>query len=157
MNLDLSGHMCTQLLYPILSLPALGVTVMSFQRLRLSRLEAHITTHGQFDKQAAAGSRIATCTSAADPLPDAVPEVTEVPPPENEVRLQAGVMVPMRDGVRLSTDIYYPMLPGAGTAALTLGVCLMRTPYDKKTSRAVTGESGEAGDRKRAWNLLPNA
>jgi predicted acyl esterase len=38
--------------------------------------------------------------------------------------LDTGVMVPMRDGVRLATDIYRP----AEGAAPTL---LARTPYDK--------------------------
>ena len=55
-------------------------------------------------------------------------------------------MVPMRDGVRLSTDLYFPELPGAGTAAALLGVCLMRTPYDKRTERAgVETGVGRAG------------
>lgn len=42
------------------------------------------------------------------------------------IRLLANVMVPMRDGVHLATDIYLP----EGTA--TLPVLLERTPYDKQ-------------------------
>jgi len=42
-------------------------------------------------------------------------------------------MVPMRDGVRLATDIYFPI--GAGDK---LPVILMRTPYDKRAGFTVT-------------------
>jgi putative CocE/NonD family hydrolase len=43
-----------------------------------------------------------------------------------EVRVLNGVMVPMRDGVRLATDVYLPVGP---TSVPTL---LERTPYDKR-------------------------
>src|SRR3989449_10598725 len=39
-------------------------------------------------------------------------------------------MVPMRDGVRLATDIYQPVLNGAPVAG-KFPVILERTPYDK--------------------------
>ena len=51
-------------------------------------------------------------------------------PPKYPVRLEKSVMVPMRDGVRLSTDIYFP--EGAGGR---LPVILFRTPYNKKNWR----------------------
>jgi putative CocE/NonD family hydrolase len=38
------------------------------------------------------------------------------------------VMVPMRDGIRLATDVYRPSAPG------TYPVILTRTPYDKDSS-----------------------
>ncbi len=52
-----------------------------------------------------------------------------IPPPEPryEVRVERSVMVPMRDGVRLSTDIYFPVEAGD-----PLPVILIRTPYNKK-------------------------
>jgi putative CocE/NonD family hydrolase len=50
------------------------------------------------------------------------------PTPKHEVRLERSVMVPMRDGVKLSTDFYRPV--GAGDR---LPVVLLRTPYNKNT------------------------
>jgi putative CocE/NonD family hydrolase len=47
-----------------------------------------------------------------------------------EVELRESTWIPMRDGVRLSTDLYWPRDAGE-----RLPVILIRTPYDKKTSR----------------------
>ena len=52
------------------------------------------------------------------------------PAPQNEVRLEKSRMVPMRDGVRLATDLYFPEV-----ADETLPVVLIRTPYDKNELR----------------------
>ena len=52
------------------------------------------------------------------------------PAPENEVRLEKSRMVPMRDGVRLATDLYFPEIPDA-----RLPVILIRTPYNKNELR----------------------
>ena len=46
------------------------------------------------------------------------------------VQLKKSVMVPMRDGVRLSTDLYFPQ-----NADEKLPVILIRTPYNKKDFR----------------------
>ncbi len=46
--------------------------------------------------------------------------------PKYEVELKAGTKMPMRDGVKLSTDLYFPA--GLGTAP----VILIRTPYKKE-------------------------
>src|SRR5438034_7603105 len=44
------------------------------------------------------------------------------------------VMVPMRDGVRLATDVYRPpSRPDGGAAAEKLPTILIRTPYDKRS------------------------
>lgn len=48
------------------------------------------------------------------------------PQPKYKVRVERSVMVPMRDGVKLSTDLYFP--EGAGDR---LPIILIRTPYDK--------------------------
>ena len=56
----------------------------------------------------------------------------------SDMTLESGVMVPMRDGVRLATDIYRPARDGK---ALQGGhpVILERTPYGRNiTSRAET-------------------
>jgi uncharacterized protein len=53
-----------------------------------------------------------------------------------DVICDADVMLPMRDGVRLATDIYYPALNGR-PAAGRFPVILERTPYDKTTQRNV--------------------
>lgn len=57
------------------------------------------------------------------PPPDSSPGVSQ---PKYQVKVEAGVRVPMRDGVNLSTDIYLPI--GAGKAP----VILVRTPYRKE-------------------------
>ena len=54
----------------------------------------------------------------------------DVPVPKYEVRLEKSTMVPMRDGVRLSTDLYFPQ-----NAGKRLPVILIRTPYNKKDFR----------------------
>ncbi len=55
------------------------------------------------------------------------------PAAKYKVAIQKDVMVPMRDGVRLATDIYRP--EGAGDR---LPVILMRTPYNKATYGGAT-------------------
>ena len=50
-----------------------------------------------------------------------------------EVRLEKSVLIPMRDGTRLSTDLYFPV--GAGDDLPTI---LFRDPYNKNTGRAGT-------------------
>ena len=55
---------------------------------------------------------------AAVPLP--------MPEAKYEVSVRRSIMVPMRDGLELSTDLYFP--DGAGEK---LPVVLLRTPYDK--------------------------
>lgn len=62
------------------------------------------------------------------PLPRAVAQDGPLPPPRprHEVRLERSVMMPMRDGVKLSTDFYWPV-----GAEGRLPVVLARTPYDK--------------------------
>ena len=50
---------------------------------------------------------------------------------------ESNVMVPMRDGVALATDIYFPAADGR-RAEGRFHVILERTPYDKAASRKVT-------------------
>jgi len=47
------------------------------------------------------------------------------------VSVSRNVMIPMRDGVRLATDIYRPLLPNGDACAEPMPVILTRTPYDK--------------------------
>ena len=56
----------------------------------------------------------------------ALAQVTNIPPPQYEVRLERSVLVPMRDGVRLSTDLYFPI-----DASGPLPVIQIRLPYGK--------------------------
>jgi putative CocE/NonD family hydrolase len=53
------------------------------------------------------------------------------PPASAEVRVEQNVQVPMRDGVNLAADIYFPK----GTGPFP--VLLIRTPYDKRTETGV--------------------
>ncbi len=56
----------------------------------------------------------------------------QLPTPKPEVRLEKSVMIPMRDGVKLATDVYWPVgLSGK------LPIVLARTPYDKNTYRGI--------------------
>ena len=52
------------------------------------------------------------------------------PSPIHKVRVERSVMVPMRDGVKLSTDLYFPNGPTD-----ELPVILIRTPYNKNLWR----------------------
>jgi len=58
----------------------------------------------------------------------------DVPEPENKVRLDISRMVPMRDGTRLSTDLYFPEIPDE-----KLPTVLIRTPYNKNSFRDLEG------------------
>ena len=51
---------------------------------------------------------------------------------EHELIREADVMVPMRDGVRLATDLYFPGSDGVRTPG-PLPAIMERTPYDKST------------------------
>lgn len=54
----------------------------------------------------------------------------ETPTPKFGVEISKNIMVPMRDGVRLATDVYKPVDAGD-----KLPVIVMRTPYNKETYR----------------------
>jgi putative CocE/NonD family hydrolase len=71
---------------------------------------------------AAAHGQAAPAPASGAPFP--------MPSPRYEVRIEQSVMVPMRDGVRLSTDLYFPV----GVEG-RLPVILMRTPYNKNAHR----------------------
>ncbi len=57
--------------------------------------------------------------------------------PEFEVAVQTNVMVSMRDGVKLATDVYLPAKEGQPVAGKHPAI-LVRTPYNKN------GEKGNA-------------
>src|SRR5262245_44044729 len=59
--------------------------------------------------------------------------------PEFDVHLEANVMVPMRDGVRMATDIYRPARDGRPLEE-PRPVLLHRTPYNKTETEATLGE-----------------
>src|SRR5580700_4072175 len=49
----------------------------------------------------------------------------------SRVRVERDVMVPMRDGIRLATDIYLPKRPQSTAVGGRYPAILARTPYDK--------------------------
>src|SRR5690349_19416263 len=53
----------------------------------------------------------------------------------DEIIVEKDVMVPMRDGVRLATDVYRPAANSAATIE-KLPVILTRTPYNKNGAKA---------------------
>ena len=50
--------------------------------------------------------------------------------PSFDVEVERNVMLPLRDGVRLATDLYFPARDGQRVAG-EFPVVLIRTPYDK--------------------------
>ena len=60
-----------------------------------------------------------------------MPPLTAVPRPLHRVRTLLGIGVPMRDGVKLSTDVYLPDGPGP------YPVILIRTPYSNNVEAGV--------------------
>ncbi len=82
----------------------------------------------------AAAAALATVCACAQPLhyvQEMVSAGARAPGPYG-VKLQRSVFVPMRDGVRLSTDLYMPE-----GASVRLPVILMRTPYDKAKASSI--------------------
>ena len=73
----------------------------------------------------------AAAESAPAPPPPALYEGSRA---EYGVRVERGVMVEMRDGALMATDLYFPALNGA-RAAGRFPVILERTPYDKSAAR----------------------
>ena len=57
-------------------------------------------------------------------------KIPNLPNPVYKVRLQKSQMIPMRDNIRLSTDLYIPEI-----IEKKLPVILIRTPYNKNTFR----------------------
>ena len=52
---------------------------------------------------------------------------------EYDVVCEQDVMVPMRDGVRLATDLYFPAV-GERQVEAKFPVILTRTPYNKRST-----------------------
>jgi putative CocE/NonD family hydrolase len=59
-----------------------------------------------------------------------------MPKAKYKVRIEKSVMIPMRDGVKLSTDLYFP--EGAGEK---LPVIMVRTPYNKNAPPGSDGDT----------------
>lgn len=76
------------------------------------------------------GTALGILLSALGPSRSAA-QTALIPEPKYQVRLEPSVMVPMRDGIRLSTDLYFP----EGVTG-RLPVIIIRTPYDKNPYRA---------------------
>ena len=70
------------------------------------------------------------------PMPFAPNQAVSLP--TYDVVCVPNVMLPLRDGVRLATDLYFPA-HGCDRAAGTFPCILIRTPYDRAGSRG-TGE-----------------
>jgi putative CocE/NonD family hydrolase len=78
------------------------------------------------------GFAILSLMLSLEAVPNETPAALPFPlaSPKYEVTLEKSRMVPMHDGVQLSTDVYLPI--GAGDR---LPVILIRTPYNKNTFR----------------------
>ena len=63
-------------------------------------------------------------------IADEMMKIPNLPNPVYKVRLQKSQMIPMRDNIRLSTDLYFPEI-----IEKKLPVILIRTPYNKNTFR----------------------
>ncbi len=60
--------------------------------------------------------------------------VLPMPQGPYSARLDPSVTIPMRDGIKLATDLYFPIEPTTATP-LQWGTILLRTPYDKSRYR----------------------
>ena len=63
-------------------------------------------------------------------IADEMMKIPNLPDPVYKVRLQKSQMIPMRDNIRLSTDLYFPEIIEKKLPAI-----LIRTPYNKNTFR----------------------
>ena len=73
------------------------------------------------------GSLLSWATGGTSP---AIAQQAEGSQPKHEVRLERSVLVHMRDDVRLSTDLYFPI-----GAPEPLPTVVIRTPYGKNGYR----------------------
>jgi uncharacterized protein len=73
--------------------------------------------------------RLATCVTCVCAGAIAAPRYSW-PEAKFQVRLEENVRVPMRDGIKLATDVYFPVDAGG-----KLPVVLIRTPYNKAPYR----------------------
>ena len=69
---------------------------------------------------------------ATDSSAFSTPKVLELRAAEHEVRIEKSVVLTMRDGTRLSTDLYFPI-----SSDTRFPVILMRTPYNKNSLNQV--------------------
>ena len=76
----------------------------------------------------------AALSAACGTGPDAAREAAPAPPPYEAIQVESNFMLPMRDGVRLATDVYRPGRDGAPVDE-RFPVLLHRTPYDKASGR----------------------
>ncbi len=76
---------------------------------------------------------ITSVLAAASGISRSTPGPYEKPSPRYEVEISENVWVPLRDGIRLSTDLHIPK--GAGDR---MPVIMIRTPYDKREHRRPT-------------------
>lgn len=65
---------------------------------------------------------------------DAGPWRAQLSKPDHEVVVQKGVMIPMRDGIKLASDVYRPKGEGPFPTVLA------RTPYNRKTEGGIKGK-----------------
>lgn len=79
------------------------------------------------------------------------PPAVSARPPEYEVVVEQGVMVPARDGVRLAADLYRPARDGAPRPGRFPSL-LTRTPYGKGDGRSAEGRYYA----ERGYNVIIN-
>jgi len=80
--------------------------------------------------------------SIASVAPPALAQRAELSQPQYEVRLEKSVLVHMRDGIRLSTDLYFPV-----GAPERLPVIAIRLPYDKNRFQRAPSEAYQFAKR----------
>lgn len=96
---------------------------------------------------ATAGLALTGCRQTPETGPDGMP----ADGPYDVVR-QEGIMVPMRDGVRLATDVYLPARDGAEMAG-PWPVILERTPYGKQRPSRSERSLAEPDRAKERWEV----
>jgi predicted acyl esterase len=83
------------------------------------------------------------------PMSAVLPRTAPEPEPGADVAIERDLMVPMRDGVHLATDVYRPAISGVA-AEDRFPVILERTPYGKTLASRSEIEHGDCAPRPRA-------
>lgn len=109
--------------------------IVRLRKLLLRVLPAVLVSAGVLAEAVDAGERAGE--GAALPLPQ----------PKYQVELERSIMVPMRDGTRLSTDLYFP----AQLRGKRLPAILIRTPYNKNSWRDASTANGGRGAAARMF------
>ena len=116
---------------PLVEAAAIEQTIVSPEVVEAAAVSGLRDTGGAmsttFSRKPVAVAMVIAWTAAAVPS-SAQDWMAQLSKPIHEVKQDVDVQVPMRDGIKLSTDLYIPS--GPNVTATRFPTILMRTPYD---------------------------